>query len=164
MNFTKESDSEMTKKSIWILISIGLVMLLGLAACDSGGFGPGGGNSNQQGDTNPAQAAPPAPYAGRTNPKASDANAAAQGKELYAINCASCHGASGKGDGPTAAALEPKPKPLAQTLQTAGDDYIYWRIAEGGAFPPFNSAMPAWKATLKEEQIWSIVSFLRTLR
>ncbi|MCC6277587.1 MAG: c-type cytochrome [Oligoflexia bacterium] len=34
----------------------------------------------------------------------------AKGKVLYANNCASCHGATGGGDGPGAAALNPKPR------------------------------------------------------
>ncbi|MCE9501384.1 MAG: cytochrome c [Leptospira sp.] len=33
-----------------------------------------------------------------------------KGKELYAMNCASCHGEKGIGDGPAAAALNPKPR------------------------------------------------------
>ncbi len=34
----------------------------------------------------------------------------AKGKALFAVNCASCHGANGMGDGPAAAALNPKPR------------------------------------------------------
>ena len=34
----------------------------------------------------------------------------AKGKSLFAVNCASCHGANGFGDGPAAAALNPKPR------------------------------------------------------
>ena len=34
-----------------------------------------------------------------------------EGRSLYAENgCASCHGATGRGDGPTSATLEPKPR------------------------------------------------------
>jgi caa(3)-type oxidase subunit IV len=34
----------------------------------------------------------------------------AHGKELYATNCASCHGGTGHGDGPAAGALNPRPR------------------------------------------------------
>src|SRR5512145_36836 len=34
----------------------------------------------------------------------------AKGKNLFAVNCASCHGVGGGGDGPAAAALNPKPR------------------------------------------------------
>jgi mono/diheme cytochrome c family protein len=27
---------------------------------------------------------------------------------------------------------------------------------------PFNSAMPAWKATMAEEQRWQVITYLRT--
>lgn len=37
----------------------------------------------------------------------------AKGKELFTTNCASCHGDAGKGDGPGAAALNPKPRNFA---------------------------------------------------
>lgn len=47
-----------------------------------------------------------------------------QGKTIFAVNCASCHGTSGKGDGPAAAALNPKPRDF-----TAG----YWRYGGGVA-------------------------------
>ena len=35
---------------------------------------------------------------------------AAKGKVLFETNCASCHGTSGKGDGPVGAALQPPPR------------------------------------------------------
>ena len=47
---------------------------------------------------------------------------ASEGAALYAENCAQCHGASGKGDGPWAAGMEPPPADLT-------------RLSENGAFP-----------------------------
>ncbi len=148
------------KKTIYILL-IGLVVgALALSACSGGGGG--GGNAPAAGG-NAAQPTPPPEYAGKTNPKGNDPAAAAAGKDLYAINCASCHGEKGLGDGPTAASLDPKPKPLATEMKALKDDYLFWRISEGGAFPPFNSAMPGWKASLNEDQIWQVIAFLHTL-
>lgn len=46
----------------------------------------------------------------------------AAGKQLYAVNCASCHGTSGLGDGVAAAALNPKPRDFAEG---------YWRYGGG---------------------------------
>lgn len=37
-----------------------------------------------------------------------------RGKTLFAANCAACHGPSGRGDGPAAAALVPRPSNLAE--------------------------------------------------
>jgi len=48
----------------------------------------------------------------------------AQGKAAFMINCASCHGNTGHGDGPAAAALNPKPRDF-----TSG----YWRYGGGEA-------------------------------
>jgi mono/diheme cytochrome c family protein len=112
------------------------------------------------------QAKPTVPpdYAGKSNPLAGDAAAIEAGKQLYAANCAACHGASGMGDGPAAQSLNPKPQPLAKEMSALQDDYILWRIAEGGAMSPFHSAMPAWKMIFSQEQIWQVMAFLRTLK
>ncbi len=40
----------------------------------------------------------------------SSADLVAKGRDLYAVNCVSCHGATGLGDGPTAPTLNPKPR------------------------------------------------------
>src|SRR5260370_18598355 len=46
------------------------------------------------------------------NPVAADAASIAAGKELYEKNCASCHGASGKGDGKMGETMKTKPPDL----------------------------------------------------
>jgi mono/diheme cytochrome c family protein len=46
----------------------------------------------------------------------------AQGKSLFGVNCASCHGTAGAGDGPAATALNPKPRNF-----TSGE----WRYGGG---------------------------------
>jgi mono/diheme cytochrome c family protein len=48
----------------------------------------------------------------------------AKGKSTFAVNCSSCHGMDGKGDGPAASALNPKPRDY-----TSG----YWRYGGGVA-------------------------------
>jgi hypothetical protein len=44
-----------------------------------------------------------------------------------------------------------------------GDSYLFWRISEGGAMEPFNSAMPAWKDVLDEEARWNVIHYIRAL-
>jgi len=39
------------------------------------------------------------------------------------------------------------------------DEYMMWSISEGGK--AFGTAMPAFKDTLSEEEIWKIVIFMR---
>jgi cytochrome c553 len=107
----------------------------------------------------------PHEYEGLTNPLAGDAAALEAGKQTYMTLCASCHGESGAGDGPAAAALDPKPTDFtdAAMMGQMDDAYLFWRISEGGAMEPFNSAMPAWKEALSEEQIWQVIIYLRSL-
>lgn len=110
-------------------------------------------------------ATPPENYAKLTNPLAGNAEAAASGKTIFETQCASCHGPQGRGDGPAAAALNPQPANLAdrQMLNSLSDGYLFWRVSEGGAMAPFNSAMPAWKIALSEEQRWQVISYVRLL-
>ena len=145
---------QLSRNSTFIMLSVALVILLIVVAC-----GGSAGDSNTQDLERPA---PPADYAGKTNPLANDATAVEAGKQLYATNCVSCHGAKAMGDGPASNSLNPKPKPLAMEMKSLKDDYLFWRISEGGAFPPFTSAMPAWKAILSEDEIWKVITYLRT--
>ncbi len=107
----------------------------------------------------------PSAYEGLVNPVDGDTDAIAAGADLYVTTCASCHGDSGLGDGLAAAALDPSPSSLADAAMMAemSDGYIFWRITEGGSMEPFNSAMPPWGSAFSEDQIWQLVSYLRTL-
>ena len=138
------------KKSLFALMAMVILGALVLSAC--GGSAP----------TAVQRATPPTEYASKTNSLAGNADAIAKGKEQFTALCQSCHGEKGLGDGPAASALTPKPANLEDTAKNASDAYIYWRIAEGGGMAPFNSAMPAHKDTMSEEQIWQVVSFIRT--
>ena len=55
----------------------------------------------------------------------------------------------------------PPPAVLTYTVKSgrAGDDYLLWTISEGGA--EFDSAMPAFKGTLKTRDMWKIIEFMR---
>jgi mono/diheme cytochrome c family protein len=128
----------------------------------------GGGNGGMMRSMGPQMrerhmAPIPAEYAGLTSPVAADADSLAQGKAHFDLFCASCHGNEGLGDGPAAEALDPAPPMLAQTALMTGDDYLFWRISEGGAMEPFNSAMPLWKEILDEQARWDIINYARSL-
>lgn len=102
----------------------------------------------------------PEEYAGLTNPVAATDESLQHGKELYTLLCASCHGEGGMGDGIAGEALDPVPAPIAHTSQMMGDDYLFWRVSEGGA--QFNSAMPGW-SSLDEDERWDIINYVRVL-
>lgn len=148
----------MQKQRFFSILGI-LLVIAGLAAC-------GGGQSTPVTQTADGQTlerpAPPSEYAKMKSPKPSDSDLA-EGERIYQVNCASCHGEKGLGDGPASASLDPRPQPLAQNSSGLSDAYMFWRISEGGLMAPFNSAMPAWKSILKEDQIWQVISYIRML-
>jgi mono/diheme cytochrome c family protein len=109
------------------------------------------------------QATVPEEYAGLTNPVSADEESLARGEEIYTKYCVVCHGETGMGDGPGAANLDPAPAPVAHTSRMLGDDYLYWRISEGGSHDPFNSAMPAWESAFEETARWDVINYLRAL-
>jgi mono/diheme cytochrome c family protein len=141
------------KKMFVLLAVIGLGILV-LAAC---GGAPAPSSGKQR-------SIPPANYASKTNSLAGNADAIAKGKEQYTALCVACHGEKGLGDGPAGTALNPKPANLQLAAKEASDAYLFWRISEGGAMDPFKSSMPAHKDTMKDDQIWQGISYLKTLQ
>jgi mono/diheme cytochrome c family protein len=131
-----------------VLFFVLVLMTLTLAACGGGGSA----------ETAATLAPVPSEYAGKTNPL--DADAAAAGAIVFKQNCEACHGPKGHGDGPAGAVLDPAPKNLAELQATAGDDYLFWRIFTGKE----GTAMVAWKGVLTDEQIWQVISHIRTLK
>lgn len=116
------------------------------------------------GQTAKPQSDIPAAYAGKTNPLAADSNASTAGKEIFDTTCAACHGDGGKGDGPAGKALTPPASDLTKIVATSGDDYLFYRISEGGAMDPYNSSMPAQKNSLSEDEIWQVVTYIKSLK
>ena len=121
---------------------------------------PGGMMGGDSGMMNRHHAQVPEEYAGKTAPVTSD-ESLLRGAEIYAANCATCHGETGLGDGPASASLNPQPAPISHTTQMLADDLLFYRVSEGGV--PFQTAMPAWKGVLNEQQIWDVISYVREL-
>ncbi len=90
-----------------------------------------------------------------------DANTVAAGKELYAKNCARCHGPSGLGNGDATQALSPSPALLAFMIRRpiSVDEYLLWSISDGGE--QFGTQMPAFKDALSRDDIWNIIAYMR---
>ena len=88
-----------------------------------------------------------------------------KGKGLFDKNCASCHGAGGKGDGAAAAALNPKPKDLSDNKYMAGlkDEQLIEVVKKGGAAVGKSPLMPAFGAALKDQNVQDVVAFIRSL-
>ena len=80
-----------------------------------------------------------------------------QGEKVAKINCVSCHGTKGKGDGVAAVALNPKPADWTSAkVQDETDGELFWKITNG------RGAMPAWRH-LPESDRWALLRYIRTL-
>lgn len=81
----------------------------------------------------------------------------AAGGNLYRTNCATCHGESGRGDGPVAAQLTPRPRNFTAGEFGGGEraEDLYLRVAAG--IPP---AMPAFGPALPSDDMWAIVRYV----
>lgn len=95
------------------------------------------------------------------NPLASNAETMKEGKEAFSHYCVACHGMDGQNTGvPFAQRMTPPVPSLAShAVQEYTDGQLKW-IIDYGIEP---SGMPASKGTLSDEEIWSIVIFLRHL-
>jgi len=95
-----------------------------------------------------------------TNPVKSDAESIATGKELWSKHCQSCHGKSGKGDGPKAAQLKTLPDDMTKAdVQKQTDGAFFYKTSEG------RSDMPSFKKKISDpDEIWSLVNYVRTLK
>ena len=103
----------------------------------------------------------PEPFRGLVNPVPAKEDSLARGEEIYAANCATCHGDGGMGDGPAGESLDPAPAPLAHTSQMMADDYLFWRISEGGS--AFGTAMIPYGDILNEQARWDVINYVRAL-
>lgn len=82
------------------------------------------------------------------------------GAAIYKSACVVCHGKEGKGDGPVAVALKPRPANLTDTTRIAklSDDSLFQIITKG------SRAMPSFAADLNAEQVREVVNYIRTLK
>jgi cytochrome c oxidase cbb3-type subunit 3 len=84
---------------------------------------------------------------------------------LFQELCAVCHGVGGKGDGPSARGLEPKPADFTncQAMAKESDEVLSKIIKGGGQSIGRSTVMPAWADALSEQQIRELVKFIRGL-
>jgi len=105
----------------------------------------------------------PADAAAKKNPVEADEDSIAAGKESYEGSCTDCHGATGQNDGKKVAEMKPEEKdrmtPLTDpSVAKQSDGELYWKISEG------KKPMPAGKKLMEEDEMWSVVNYIRTLK
>jgi len=95
------------------------------------------------------------------NPLQPTASAIADGKEAFSHYCIACHGLDGQNTGvPFADRMSPPVPSLAgEDVQSYTDGQLKW-IVDYGIWP---SGMPGSKNMLSDDEIWSIVLYLRHL-
>lgn len=82
---------------------------------------------------------------------------ALSGQEIYAQNCAACHGEKGYGDGPGAAELPVKPFDLTTHVLLHDEQYLHAVILSGRGY------MPAFGSKLSQDQILDVIAYARLL-
>ncbi len=95
------------------------------------------------------------------NPLPATPEALADGKEAFSHYCVACHGLDGQNTGvPFADKMSPPVPSLASAeVQSYTDGQLKW-VIDNGIWP---SGMPGSKGTLSDDEIWSIVIYLRHL-
>jgi mono/diheme cytochrome c family protein len=81
------------------------------------------------------------------------------GFDHYNEMCVGCHGAPGVKPFETAKGLYPQPPDLADAVDELSPQELYWITKNGIKM----TGMPAFGPTHSEEELWSIVAFLRRL-
>ena len=104
---------------------------------------------------------PPIEYAALKNPLMKSSTNLAAGKALYEANCAPCHGMKSDGKGTEADGFWPPPANFTdpETIAALKENYVFWRITEGGRDDPFESAMPAFGDDFTDEEKWQIIMY-----
>jgi mono/diheme cytochrome c family protein len=95
------------------------------------------------------------------NPSVASASDAAEGQKTFSHYCFACHGLDGQNTGvPFAENMSPPAPSLASPdVQSYSDGQLFW-VIDNGLWP---SGMPAAHGILTDDEIWSIVAYIRHL-
>jgi mono/diheme cytochrome c family protein len=94
-----------------------------------------------------------------------DKASVSRGKALYKEYCSQCHGATGKGDGPAASGLDPKPAIHANIpFEKLPMEYLYNVINHGGPAIGKSPNMPYWNLTIGQQGVADVIAYLSTLK
>ena len=94
-----------------------------------------------------------------TPPPLSDPAVAMQGRVRYDAHCRACHGAPGVAADAFALGLTPAPLNLANVSREWPDRDLFWVVKNGIKM----SAMPAWEFRFSDDELWSLVAYLKVM-
>ncbi|MAQ21290.1 MAG: cytochrome C [Gammaproteobacteria bacterium] len=90
------------------------------------------------------------------NPIAMSEQSIVLGKRLYEINCSTCHGVTGEGDGAVGLLFAVAPANLNDAYtQDQADGSIFFTLTRG------RGAMPYYRDALNHEERWHVINYLR---
>jgi mono/diheme cytochrome c family protein len=94
------------------------------------------------------------------NPVKPTAASIAAGKKKYGYDCAMCHGADGDGKGDLAIDMKLKMPDYRDpaTLKSVTDGEMFYVIKNGNG-----GAMPSEADRLKDEDVWNLVNYIRSI-
>ena len=95
------------------------------------------------------------------NPVAASPESIAAGRQVYQRRCASCHAANGEG-GPGNDLIPAAPDLTDAAWDHGSTDGEIFVAIKDGIGPEFN--MTPFKDRLKDEEIWNVVNYVRSLR
>lgn len=89
-----------------------------------------------------------------------------KGKEVFTIYCTSCHGNEGRGDGPAASGLNPKPANFHDSNRAAKmtEKAQVNIVTNGGPVEGLSPMMPGFGETISAEDIQNVVAYIRSLK
>ena len=93
-------------------------------------------------------------------PNLDDPSLILRGALHYATGCAACHGAPGELASPIAQQIAPVPPALYGAWKDFDPSQLFWIIQNGIKL----TAMPAWPAPQRSDEIWAMVAFVEHLR
>lgn len=134
-------------------------------------LGASADRADRAGPSSPAQAASsadsgwtllPPDAAARKSPLTVDDKVIAAGKTVFKNKCQRCHGPAGRGDGPDADPDRQQDMDLTNSKRASrnADGVVFYKVMNGRKKPK----MPAFKEELTEQQVWSVVAYVQTLR
>jgi mono/diheme cytochrome c family protein len=137
---------------------VALVLIAGTAGCNK---------PERRRETAAAPATELAPKAPATVAESTAGGGSAEAQKIFKARCSVCHGPSGRGDGPGAAALNPKPRDYTNTewQKSVSDEEISKTILYGGAAVGKSPNMPGNPdLESKPQVIQGLVSVVRGFR
>ncbi len=83
----------------------------------------------------------------------------AKGAMMFDAVCANCHSAPGRGQSLVSLSMRPQPQYLPLVINQYTPAELFWIVKHGVKY----SAMPSFPTQARDDEIWSVVAFLRAL-